>query len=209
MAQRHTWLIIVGLTLVGVFAAICVLRTRGGSLPAGQESPQAVLRKTQRALSGGDRARFLECFRTTSQQQRAAVEALFDYLQTAYRLRDALRETYGKTAWETFVSLQATPAAFTAYLWPRDEDIAATADITIQGTEARAELPSQSEPLALRLRGVWRIEEFRPTTDVRLRRQFLARAAEALSKARDDIGKRGLKVEDLAREARRRMGAEP
>jgi hypothetical protein len=209
VARRYTWLIIAGLTLLGVFAVTRVLGTRGGSIPMGHESPQAVLRKAQRALIEGDRARFLECLASRSKDHKAALEALFDYVQAAYKLQDALRGNYGKNAWETFVSLQANPAQFTAPIWPRDEDLAATASITLQGTEARVELPSPAELLTLRMEGVWRIEMFPHGSGVRAIRESFDRATEALRKAREDVGKPGLTPEALAQQVRKQIGGEP
>jgi len=209
VARKYTWLVIVGLVVVGIVAVRAVLRSGGASLPVGQESPQAVLRKLQRALADGDKAKFVECFASSGGDHKAAVEALSDRAQAASRLRIALRETYGKNAWDTFVGLQANPAAFAAFVWPRDEDVAAAAQIAIKGSEAQAELPSGGGPLALKLEGVWRVEVFPRDNGVRDRRAALAGAAAALDQARARIGQEGATPESLAQEVRKRLGGEP
>ncbi|MBM4030360.1 MAG: nuclear transport factor 2 family protein [Planctomycetes bacterium] len=205
MARKYSWLVVVGLIAVGIYVVLRVLGGGGGVPPAGQDSPQAVLRKAQRALSEGQKARFVECCAVRSSNYTAAAEALFDYVQAAYRLRDALRGTYGKEAWETLVSRQADPARFTAFVWPRDEDVAAAAKITVNGDEARVELAADAEPLMLKLEGVWRIEAFPHGSGVRARRDALARAAETLRAAREDVGKPGTPLEDLAANVRRNL----
>lgn len=208
MARRYSWLVLVGLLLVGVLVVSWVLRTGGGLPPVGQDSPQAVLRKLQRAIAEGDKPRFLECFATRSANHKAVEEDLFDYVQAASRLRNALRGAYGKNAWDTFVSAQASPAQFAAFLWPRDEDAAATANITVQGNEARVELPSR-EPFTLKLEGVWRIEVFPHGSGVRAQREALAKATEALRKAKDDVGQSGATPESIGQDVRRQLEGAP
>jgi len=209
VARRYSWLVVVGLTLVGIFIINRVLRTGGGLPPVGQDSPQALLRKAQRALAEGNRAAFLECVATRSGNHAAAAEALFDYVRAAYALRDALREIYGKDGWERFVAAQGMPAPFAAFIWPRGEDVAATAKVVVEGNQATAEVVPDAEPLALRLEGVWRIEPFPRGSGVRGQREALARATEALRKAREQVGKGGATPESLAQEARKQAAAEP
>jgi len=204
VARRYSWLVLVGLLLVGVLVVSWVLRTGGGLPPVGQDSPQAVLRKLQRAVAEGDKAKFLECFGARSANHKAAEEDLFAYIEAAGKLRDALRGTYGKNAWDTFVGAQADPAQFTAFLWPRDEDVAATAAITVQGSEARVELPPR-EPLTLKLEGVWRIEVFPRGSGVRAQREALAKATEALRKAKDAVGQPGATPESIGQDVRKQL----
>jgi len=207
VARKYTWLVVVGLLLLGVLVVLRVLRGGGGVPPAGQGTPQAVLRKAQRALADGDKAGFVECLVARTRDQRAAAEALFDYVQAAYGLRDAVRQHYGKNSWDTLVSLQPDPAGFTAFVWPRDQDVAATAQIAVQGSEATAQLSPGAEPLVLRLAGVWRIAAFPRESRARARRDALARAAEALRAARDSVGKAGL--EAIARRVAAQMKGSP
>ena len=208
MARKYTWLVLVGLIVLGIVAVRAVLRG-GGSLPVGQESPQAVLRKLQRALADNDKAKFVECFVTRSEHHATAIEALFERAQAALRLRTALREAYGKNAWDTFVSLQADPAEFAAFAWPRDEDVAATAQVAAKGSEAQVELPSGGGPLALKLEGVWRVEMFPRGSGVRDRLDALNHAAAALGQARARIGQEGATPESLAQEVKQRLAGEP
>ncbi|HPD13529.1 MAG TPA: hypothetical protein PLE19_01175 [Planctomycetota bacterium] len=204
MARRYSWLVIVALMVLGVFVVLRVLRGGGGVPPAGQGTPQALLQKAQRALAEGDKARFLECLAVHSSDSRAAGEALFGYVQAAQALRDALRKHYGKNAWDTFVSLQAAPAQFAAFVWPRDDEVAATAQITVQGNEARVQLSPDAEPLMLRLEGVWRMDVFPRGSGVRARRDALIRATEALAKARDGVGT--AELETLAQAVKQAIG---
>jgi len=205
LARRYSWLVLIVLLLVGVFVVMRVLRTGGGLPPAGQDSPQAVLRKLQRAIAEGDRAEFLECFGARHANHKAAEEDLFDYVEAAGKLRDTLRGAYGKNAWDTFVSAQANPAQFTAFLWPRDEDVAAAAAVAIQGNEARVELPPR-EPFTLKLEGVWRIEIFPHGSGVRAQREALAKATEALRRARGDVGRPGATPESIGQNVRKQLG---
>jgi len=208
VARKYTWLVLVGLIVVGIVAVRLAIRG-GGSLPVGQESPQAVLRKLQRALAEGDKAKFLECFATRSEHHADAIAALFDRAQAAARLRTALREAYGKDAWDAFVSCQAKRSEFLAFVWPREEEVAATAKIAVKGNEAQAELPSGRGLLALKLGGVWRVEMFPHGSGVRERREALARAAAALDQARARIGQEGVTPESLAQEVNKPLGGEP
>lgn len=205
MARRYSWLVIVALLLLGVFVVLRVLRGGGGVPPAGQGTPQALLQKAQRALAEGDKARFLECLAVRGSDTKAAAEALFDYVQAAQGLRDALRKHYGKNAWDTFVSLQSAPAQFTAFVWPRDEEVASTAQIAEQGITARVRVSPEGEPILLQLSGVWRMDVFPRGSGVRARREALVRAAAALAKARDEIGTADL--EALAQRVRQVLDA--
>jgi hypothetical protein len=209
VARKYTWLVLVGLIALGLVAVRWALRSGGGSLPVGQDTPQAVLRKLQRALAEGAKAEFLECFATRSEHHRAAVEALFDRAQAASRLRNALREAYGKSAWDTFVASQADPAEFAAFVWPRDEDVAAAAQVAVKGHEAQAKLASGGGTLTLQLEGVWRVEAFPRGSGVRDRREALARAVAALEQARARVGQGGATPESLAEVVRKRLAAEP
>jgi len=209
MARKYTWLVLVGLIVVGIVAVRAVLRSGGGSPPVGQDSPQAVLRKLQRALDDGEKAEFVECFATRSDHHAEAIEALLGRAEAAHRLRTALREAYGKNAWDTFVSFQAEPAAVAAFVWPRGEDVAATAQVTVNGSEAQVQLPSGGEPLALKLEGVWRVEMFPRGSGVRDRIEGLVRATQALDHARARIGKDGATPESLAQEVKKRLAGEP
>ena len=209
MARRYSWLVVVGLSVVGVFVVMRVLRSGGGVPPVGQDSPRAVLVKAHRALIDKEERRFVECFATRNDDERAAVAAAFDCVQAAYGLRLALREHYGKDAWDTFLSLKALPAELAAHIWPRDEGVDGAAEIREAGSEARIEVPWRAEALSLRLQGVWRIELFAPGTDLRARREALARAAEALRMARDGIGKPGVTPETLARQVEEQMKVSP
>jgi len=204
VARRYSWLVIVALMVLGVFVVLRVLRGGGGVPPAGQGTPQALLQKAQRALAEGDKAKFLECLAVRSSDHRAAGEALFDYVQAAQALRDALRKHYGKNAWDTFVSLQANPTQFAAFVWPRDQEVAATAQIRVQGSEARVQLSPESGPLMLRLEGVWRMDVFPLGNGVRARREALIRAAEALTKALEGIGT--AELEALAQGVKQAIG---
>jgi len=206
MARRYSWLVIAGLMLLGIVAVVRVLGLRGGSLPAGQESPQAVLSKAHRALADGDSAKFAECFVTKGHGQQVAAGNLFDFVRAAYALEDALRKNYGKDAWVTFVSAQADPAQFTAPIWPRDDGFTTDAKITMQGNEAQAELPGRPEALALRMEGVWRIDAFPRDGTVRPRREALARATEALRKALARVGPGGPPPKGLGEEVRKQIG---
>lgn len=209
MARRYTWLIIVGLMLLGIVVVTCVLRMGRVALSPGQESPQAVLRKAQRALIAGDKTGFLECLAVRSDHYKAAAEALFDCALAARTLRLTLREHYGKNAWETFVSLQADPAQFSAFDWLGVDDFVSTAAIEAKDDEARVELPAPHEALGLRREGVWRIDLFPRGSGVREKREPLVRAAEALRKARERIGQAGATPESLAQEVRRQIAGEP
>ncbi len=200
MAREYSWLVIAALIVLGVVVAVWVLGLGDGSLPTGQDSPQAVLRKLQQAMAKGERAMFVECFATRGANHRAAVEALFECVQAAYALRTALRAHYGKDAWEAFMGLLVEPAELRAFVWPPDEDVAATAKVAAKGGEASVELPFATEPLSLKLGGVWRVEAFPHGSEVRDRPEALARAAEALRGAKDDIGKPGVTPESLAQQ---------
>ncbi len=199
MARRYTWLVIVALIVLGVVITVWVLGLGGGSLPTGQDSPQATLRKLQQAMAKGDKAKFVECFAARSANYKAAIEALFECVQAAQALRNALRSHYGKDAWDTFADRLAEPPEVRAFTWPPDEDFAAT-KVALKGAEASVGLPSGIDSLSLKLSGVWRVELYPHGSGVRERRDALARAAEALRKAKDDIGKPGVTPETLAKQ---------
>jgi len=209
MARRYTWLVIAGLMVLGIGVVIHVLGLGGATPPAGQESPQAVLTKAHRALVEGDPAKFAECFVAEGHGQQVAVGALFDFVRAAYALEDALRENYGKSAWETFVGAQADPAAFVAPIWPRDPDFPTAAKITVAGNEAKAKLPGRAEALPLRLEGVWRIDAFPRDGTVRERREGLARATDALRKILPAIALGGPTPRSLGRQVREQLATEP
>jgi len=208
VARKYTWLIIVGLMLLGIVVVICVLQMARVALSPGQESPQAVLQKAQRAFLAGDKTGFLDCLAVRSGHYKAAAEAAFDCALVARNLRLALTERYGTNAWETFVRLQADPAQFSAFDWLGADDFVSTAAIEAKGDEARVQLPAPHEALGLRREGVWRIDLFPRGSGVREKREPLVRTAEALRKARERIGQAGATPGSIAQEVRRQVAGE-
>lgn len=202
MARKYAWLVIVGLLALGVLVAARVLRTRGGALPRGQGSPQAVLRKLQEALARGKKAEFADCFATPSAEHRAAVEELYEAIQAAYALRAALRSHQGKNAFDEFMDALVGPAEVKAFVWPPETDVTASRLIVSTGGNATVELPELPKPLRLKLAGVWRIELLADATAARLLRDILARTAAALRKASQAAG---LPPEALARKVQEEL----
>lgn len=168
------------------------------SPPQGQDTPQALARKMQKALVANDKARFDECF-TGPRGYREIVDAVIEFSQTACQFYDAITRAYGPSAVAQYHQTKVLPS-FDLLVPYKDTDWAEE-EITMKGDKAVCVSPNSPDPtILIRRNNIWRVDltDYCATGQTLI--SFFKKATKAAKKTTAQVGKPGVTIEDLKRQ---------
>ena len=190
--------------LSALLLASVVAGCSGESSTAGQDTPRAVLKKMQGSMSKWNKKQYMACF-TGPEGYLQLVEASFDSARTFCEFKETLISAYGEEGWEKFENPSEGGMSMGVKL--PDSKWADTSEIIIEGDTARFDNPmSGAEARMVCKAGVWKIDAgaFAPEGEaskekLEKRAEFMKNWVKILHDVTAEVGKPGVKVEDLNR----------
>jgi len=174
----------------------------GDSSTAGQDTPRGVLKKLQGAITEWNKKQYMACF-AGPEGYLKVLAGSYDVAEAAAMFQEAIVSAYGQEGWEKFQKRPASGASMGSNL--PSQEWADTSEIIIEGDTARFDNPlSSAEARMVCKAGVWRIDAgaFAPDGEaskekLEKRAEFMKNWVKILHDVTAEVGKPGVKVEDL------------
>lgn len=188
--------------LLALLLASVVAGCSGESSTAGQDTPRAVLKKMQGAITEWNKKQYMACFAGPEGYLKFA-EATFDVTQATSKFKKALISVHGQEGWEKFQSRPEGGASLETNL--PDPKWADEIEVVIDGSTARFKDPQSGvESRMVCKDGVWRIDAqtlmpaqrgVKPEPEKAA--DFMLKWVKVIKEVTEEIGKPGVEVKDL------------
>jgi hypothetical protein len=186
-------------------AVSCRREAKMITIPDGQDTPQAVIRKMYHAVRDGDREKFLECH-TLESGGREVFDQFFETRVATYEFATAVEKAYGTDAVERLGDFRSAGEDMAVILMPPlDLNWLDKIEVTVDGDHATYRNPWERTAYKLVQTGdCWRITRPDLTQDAKSQIAGLMKVRNAVRDCMHLVGRPGVSVDDLRREVGKR-----